>query len=123
MANATATPAPVATEPTAAAEAKAKANNFRRQVIRLRWHRDVDAAGALDLVSTVVKWAESKGHICVVADGIGGTSIRVGGTPRPGAQLMTRETRELVKASGITADELASLVAAEAARRAAPAAA
>ena len=121
MANATATPAPVATEPSPAAEAKA--NNFRRQVIRLRWHRDVDAAGALDLVSTVVKWAESKSHICVVADGIGGTSIRVGGTARPGATWMTRETRELVKASGITADELASLVAAEAARRAAPAAA
>ncbi len=120
MANATATPATAWTEPTPAAAAKA--NNFRRQVIRLRWHRDVDAAGALDLVSTVVKWAESKGHICVVADGKGGTSIRVGGTARPGAQLMTRETRELVKASGITADELASLVAAEAARRAAPAA-
>ena len=97
------------------AEAKPKrVSHFNAQTISVRWHEDITER--LDLVPTLVKWAESKGHLVQVTDTARGQSIRIGGSLRPGAGLMTKATRDLIREAGFTPEQLAEIIE-QAARR------
>lgn len=96
-------------KPTVVAEAKPKrTSNFQAQTISVRWAKDI--VERLDLVPTLVKWAESKGHLVQVRDTNRGQSIRIGGSLRPGAGLMTKATRDLIREAGFTPEQLAEII-------------
>jgi hypothetical protein len=91
------------------AKAPKRVSHFNAQTISVRWHEDITER--LDLVPTLVKWAESKGHLVTVNDTARGQSIRIGGSLRPGAGLMTKATRDLIREAGFTPEQLAEIIA------------
>lgn len=100
-------------------EAKARVSHFRAQSLVVRWHEGI--TDRLDLVPLLTSWAEKNGHMVQVrdltrGDKVTGQSVRIGGTVREGAQLMTKATRDLIKAAGFTPDQIAEIIAQAAAK-------
>ena len=119
MATATATKPTVVPTPEATPEPVKRVSHYRPQTLAFRWHESI--TDRPDLVAMVTQWAEKQGHLVVIkdlkrSDNVTGQSIRIGGSVREGAQLMTKETRDLIKAAGFTPDQLAEIVAAAAAK-------
>jgi hypothetical protein len=98
-------PKVVEAEPEASAK---RVSHFRAQNLTIRWHEDI--VERLDVVPTLVKWAESKGHLVQVTDTVRGQSVRIGGSLRPGAGLMTKATRDLIREAGFTPEQLAEII-------------
>lgn len=109
---------PTVVKPEPAVKAPAKASEFHTQIVRIRWHREVSMR--LEIVPTLVKWAEGNGHLVQVKDARTGDGkiVRIGGKLAPGSILMTKETREFIKAQNLTADELDRIVREHVAKRA-----